>query len=394
MLYVRQYNKKALDRSSISTVDYYKKLINKLNMDTFNLSDEFSSLLDTIRDMRKRLNEQKDEVQNDLSTIRADTHNAGINADNTLDQIQGIIDQCEKELEDLETEVEVECNQCDYCDYCDFTTPEPICVYDDDCNNVDCYEDLPEGTDVESCTWTTTGCTYDGAPGDDCTFTAAGSCYYSDQGNCTFDATSCIYTDTCGNCTFTTEDYCRHNGVVESGTGGGCGLNGAPDADCRHEGTCNWQSETGHCEYSGVCVFNGQCEYNGDCNFTNGDSSCFYTGDCEFSSVGDFGCDNTCAFIGFCTFNNPTGGECSYRQPDPEGPCYQDCTFEWDDSCSECNYTCSYDDDGLSCAYSEECSQDLVCGETSCGECNYTNDCGNYYDCSDSDSCYDCSNDN
>lgn len=368
MLYVNVYNKKSLDRSSISTVDYYKKLINKLNLDTGDLSHEFDDLLRTIRELREHLVEDKKQVQDDLNTIRNDTHEAGINADNTLDAIQKIIDQCEEELEDLETEVEAECNQCDYCDYCDYcsyTSPEPICTYDDDCNNVDCNQCEYE----EGCVWDIT-------------------CAYSGEGECTYNVGSCSYDNTMDDCTFS----------------GQCDYAG----DCTYDGTCSY---IGFCDYTGWCTHEDSCNqcnwssggaepddvsgctYNGSCAFTEtgGSDPCTFSGHCTYDSAGD---SQNCTFTGSCSFDNngncsfvdscgqckfTNDGGCEYAYND----CSNDCVYYWDDDCGNCSYTCSYDDDGLSCAYSEDCGNDLVCGEASCGECGDYSDCGDGYSCGD-----------
>lgn len=309
MLYVKQYNKQALDRSSISTVDYYKRLITVLNDDTLNLSKNLNELLALIQELRGRLAEDKKEIQSDLNKAKEDTKNAHINADNTIKIIQDILDSAEEELETLEDDVEAN-RECD-ANYggCDYEEDCYECVYEEDC-----YEDCSEGCGEAICEY----CDYN-APPPPCTQT--GECDES----CFFDigcAETCDYycegnfNNECYQCTYDTPNTCSHSGSCSFN--GGCTYNG----DCTYDGNCYY---SGACGHSGACAHSGYCDHCDDhieCNYDECGQTCAYDPDCNQNLIcQESGCDE-CA-----------EGDCS--------ECYLEC---WEDcgdfDCGECHEGC------------------------------------------------------
>lgn len=346
MLFIRNYDKFSLDRSSTSIVDYYRQLLSRLNIDIFNLRNDLTDLLNQVRALRTDLINIKNEIQDILNEDRALAQQLGYTS-TEFDAIQGILDAAEEELEDLEKDIEstinrIDCSEipdtCNYTDYtdcsetneepieeppkCDYTSePKPDCSYcsfsviDGDCSEeISCmlcqFDDcnVDRRCDEEGEMWS--------APTNGCTYIEVST---------TDPACNQVYTTTndllCG------EMHCDLDNIHVDTLPENCTFN------CTHYSDCVESSIPVNCTYS--CTDHG-CSYGTACNECNYESSCTHNN---------------------CNFNT---GSCSYTENDY---CNYDSNCGVDVSCSE--WTCGEALEGCNdCGDCNDCGQD--CGEITC----------------------------
>lgn len=368
MLYIKNYDKFNLDKSSRSQYVYYRRKFNALKVDFDYLLSELYDLLSTLQSLRESLLNNKELLQAILHDTKAEFAMANVNADGAFDYIETLLENAETALDSLEedinnsiSEIENNCSQtcsdeiedinneggsceevvncevvvnCDECVYyscyvCSFSYTDPACendmtngTYDPDCNVwVDEWGNtVGGGVDAPD------GCVYT------VSVTDSGEVWWTSNENC--NEVSCIYS-------------------VET---------------CEEAFPCSlWSGCTFECEYSTECTEEIMPE---DCSYNCDDGGCVYEGGagCDYSSNGnevDDECGEEkieCTLYGNECFETECGEAC--------GNCGQDCS-EGDDCgdswCGEDDTGCSEDD---CCVYGggSQSEGDDECGED-CGDC-------------------------
>lgn len=322
---------------------YYTRLINDINIDILEIRDYLVSMLDVVANLRTRLYDIKDNIQEDLDKTKDAYEEAGY-TNSALDKVQEILDGAEEDLGGLEQGVQstinaIDCNEvpegCNYvedctegcneaetpvqpaqpdgefnpddCTYCDYSwgeegsTPHTCHQCDhNDCNvNIDCNQPgHPLSPPPKTCTWSSTS--------------SPNSCkeVISINVDCN-------------------EAICFHHGSYESDCTYTCTWGGSD---------CNEQSLPENCTFS--CNDGTVCNYDGSCQ------------ECTYSSTycgEEYGCNETCVFDdSSCSYNS--SGSCSY---DSDVGFDYGCN-EWADDCREttdCSEGSSDDDSNVVCTY-------------------------------------------
>lgn len=344
MLFIRNYDKFSLDRSSTSIVDYYRQLLSRLNIDIFNLRNDLTDLLNQVRALRTDLINIKNEIQDILNEDKALAQQLGYTS-TEFDAIQGILDAAEEELEDLEKDIEstinrIDCSEipdaCSYTDYtdCSETNEEPTgcgysCTYDVDACTYCAYGSGVTGSDDDTlcAICNHDACAVDMTCNESCTYNPSditpGTCNYietlSPECNETWGTDSRCGEQTCMH-------YCDHLPIGDE-----CPFT------CYHHSSCNELTMPDDCTYT--------C-YDSGCNYNYGCSECDYTsewcGECDFDDC--IFNDDTCTY-------NPDSGcsyddNCGFDYNCDEFNCYEDCSEDCGDCGQECGeITCEGGDD-------------------------------------------------
>lgn len=342
MLYISNYDKYNLDKSSQSMYAYYTRLINDINTDILEIRDYLVNMLDVVAKLRTRLYDIKDSIQKDLDKTKDAYENAGYTND-ALDKVQEILDGAEEDLNGLEQGVQstinaIDCNE----------VPEG-CNYVEDCAE-GCNEEAPvqpaQPEQPGDCGFNVDDCDY-------CAFRASGTegtytCFHCDHNDCSVNTQCGQPVDdkpwTYPGCN---DPTCTYVINLEPG----CGELIHVDGDC-NEVTCQYKG-------SG-------CDFANDCTYT-----CQWSGtECGEASLPED-----------CTFSCQDQTVCNY-----DGSC-QECTYS-SDYCGEeygCNETCIFDDDSCTYDTDSDCSYDSDIGfDYDCSE--WVEDCGEQTDCSESSS--------
>jgi hypothetical protein len=351
MLYISNYDKYNLDKSSQSMYAYYTRLINDINTNILEIRDYLVNMLDVVAKLRARLYDIKDSIQEDLNKTKDAYEDAGY-TNGALDKVQEILDGAEDDLQGLEQGVQstidaIDCNE----------VPEG-------CNYVeDCMEGCNEAEPVQPPEQPKDGGDFNPDDCSYCAFRASGTegtytCIHCDHGDCNVNTT-------CGepvdekpwsypgekdpNCTYVV--------ALEPG----CGQLIHTDGDC-NEVTCTYKG--GGCDFANDCTYT--CQWGGtecgeaslpeDCTFSCQDQTvCNYDGSCQECTYSseycgeEYGCNETCVFDdSSCTYDS--SGSCSY---DSENGFDYGCN-EWADDCREsadCSEGSSDDDSNVVCTY-------------------------------------------
>ena len=350
MIYIKEYDKFNLDKSSKTALDYYNHLISEVNYDLNELKDYLLGLLDYVNSLKVELQELKDEIQGDKDQTVTVFSNLGYNANATFAQIQGLLDKAEESLNEVSQNIEVTISEID----CGQVT----CDYTAGCSEsstVDCNEKIV-------CTYSEP-CSQN--PYDNCTF-----CSYTvtdSEGFGNKDCTVCNYSDCAVDLT------CNEATGINPGNIDNCGFEEYTDLDCgetySHKGDC--------AEY--ICSYHGSpgenSDYNDNCKFT-----CDHHSPCKEASMpegctykcDDYGCNYTGGDAG-CDYKSPYCAEC-YGTNTPDCAWQQDsCTYDTSDTCHYDSSTgFDYDCFEWDC---RQCSQG-GCNQSSCSEGCSQGDCG------------------
>lgn len=359
MLYIRQYDKFNLDKSSINQYNYYRTKFNDLSIDIDALLSELQSLLDTIQVLRQQLNDNKDMLYSILNDTKSVFAQAKVSADSTFDYIENLLDNAEQALDNLEESI-------------NNTIQEILddCSQVVDCSDVDCTEGVNSSEEEDI--------------------------IINDEGGDTQGHCSYSYTDTtCGEtntCNVQTDSSCREGIDLDCGEPTGwapdCTYSQYVDAMCGETITVDESCSQMNCTYgqgdpdtapnvdncSFNCAHSSGCSEDtmpSDCTYTCTDGGCVYDGgaDCTYSSNGNDVDDECGEEIIECTLY---GDECFETEcGEACGNCGQDCS----EDCGDCGDSwCGEDDTGCSeddcCVYSggSQSEGDDDCGED-CGDC-------------------------
>lgn len=338
MLFIREYNAKSLDRSSVSMIDKYNTRLDRVGQLLDNLSSLVNSLLSLIRDIRTLLGKSKQRIYDNLDQVKEVIEGNGITGteatiktiEDALEAGDKAIDEAEAQLEDIEAAIN--CSE----EYCNDANDNVGVECGETCNQTP--------SDDDSCN--VCGFAVNGGGGG-----GYFDCEVCDQSDCKVDL-SCdepdVYYTGKGGCLY--NEYCTLDGL-------GCDETYKVDHNC-NEGSCN---HSGNFNIPEGCTFD-----------------CSHSTPCQESAMPD-GCTYTCTDGKGCSYG---GDDCSYGtvcgQPDS---CNQsDCSqYDCGEPCGEtCHMTTDDDDSGDSgsCGEDDDLSDDEYYGgddgdSDMCGE-----DCG------------------
>lgn len=350
MLFIREYNAKSLDRSSVSMIDKYNTRLDKVGQLLDMLSSLINNLLSLIRDIRNILGQSKQRIYDNLDQVKEVIEGNGITGtDSTVDAIEGALEAGDKAIDEAEATLEgveraIECSE----EYCDDTTTDVECG--ETCNetpSTDIFEscevcaytedlDVPEGHPcgliggVNTCAVCAhEGCNVSIGCNEECNMMGNG-------GNCTYSYTQ---DPTCGQGT-STDASCNEIACTQSHT------TDAPEGcnfTCSHFSACQELPIPDDCTYT--CKDGDSCNYDSSCN------ECSYSSVCSLGAIDALDCTDAC-FEHYLECGEACGETCHMTTtPEDRG----------DGECSE--GSCGEDDE----SDDGPCNQ-FDCSEYDCGE--------------------------
>lgn len=417
MLFIKNWNKASLDKSSNSIVSRYKSKISSLADKTESLRQLLNDLYDEAVVLNDRIIIDKQAIQEDLNDTATDLRETCNNSSwgqAEIESVQGLLDEAEEDISDIQTDIDIatgclvvcqsgqgsdcsqSCNQpcsqpcnesaCNPCEACDAGQ----CYVNDntgDCTAVNggCNEasEDPVGCDLmdsDDCVVIVGGvfnCTGVNTIIDDC----YGGCYNNQS--CDSQAKTC---PKCHGSEIDIIEICTGCDTDQKTT---CGTFDTQDG-------CDTDNTTGNCD-----------EYNatGNCDTKNTTGTCTYTNtpgtDCVGEVTGTCGTDNdapiekpedTCSIFNkpgtICKLYNSSDTDCD--SANSKGDCY---SFNITGNCDNINATgtCKTNDDNSFCPINNTGDQVLCGKDNNTGNCERDNDTGN---CGEMNETGNCHNDN
>lgn len=420
MLFIKNWNKASLDKSSNSIVTKYKNKISSLTDKTDALRKLLEELYDEALILNERIKIDKQAIQKDLNDTATDLRETCGNSSwgqDEIQKVQDLLDRAEEDIEDIKTDIEIttgclvvcQSGQDAGCGQASTPCNESTCLIGNaptDCNETPTEPETPEEEEPEDCVVIVNGefeCTGTDSTIDNC----YGGCYNNQS--CDSQTKVCPkchgsevdIIETCTECDTDQKETC---GTIDSQAG----------CDTLNEtGNCYEDNDTGDCTGDNLA---GDCwSHNliGDCVTDNNAGSCNVkvSGNCETeNNATEVDDNNVCAirnkdqdcqslnsngtncvknnFNGDCTGENKNGncysenGEGTCKTNDGESFCYAENTND--------AKTCAYDDNGA-----QNCTQDNNNGDCStknfAGDCDTNNSEGT---CTSLNKTGDCYNDN
>lgn len=404
MLFIKNWDKASLDKSSNSIVAKYKNKINALTDKTDALRKLLGELYEEALILNERIKVDKQAIQEDLNDTASDLRDTCGNSSwgkKELENAQDLLDRAEEDIEDVKTDVEITtgclvvcqsgqgagCGQPLPCDETSVSTPEDTCEIivngEFECTGSDSYIDNCYGGCFgnQSCDSQTKVCP---------------KCHGSEVD----------VTETCWSCDTDQKETC---GTVDSQAG--CEFNNDSGnctmindvGDCTQDnnsGNCNRHNSVGKCDHSnyvGDCV----SSVSGNCGTDNDAIEVFEDEACEVMNSKDEGCkkfnseDTNCYgdnLYGNCTQDNKYG-DC-IRSND-EGNC------QYDNRGSSCDTRnigdevhCTSNDNAENCTVSNnngDCASVNLMGDCDTsnmqGNCDSYNSSGDCYESNDEGNC-------
>ena len=419
MLFIKNWNKASLDKSSNSIVARYKSKISSLADKTESLRQLLNNLYDEAVVLNDRIKVDKQAIQEDLNDTSTDLRETCGNSSwgqAEIESVQGLLDEAEEYISDIQTDIDIAtgclvvCQSAQGSD-CGQSCNETACIPCEAMVGGDCYAYDNAGdcslmdSEEEDCAVIVGGvfnCTGVNTIIDDC----YGGCYNNQS--CDSQKKTCpkchgseidiieICTGcdvdqktTCGS--FDTQDGCDTDNAT-----GNCDTDNTT-GDCEtknNSGDCSNKNNVGSCiqEDGGILCkgqeVSGNCGKTNDsptnipaepCNFVNNNGApckaVNQLGDCvKINSYGDCYSDNKngdCYTLNKCSMLNTTRGTCQINDND---------TF------------CDTDNDSNQekCGYNDNGAENCVIGNNN-GDCNNDNDNG---DCSEKNNVGNCTIDN
>ena len=359
MLFIREYDTKSLDRSSVSMIDKYNTRLNKVDELLDELSSTIDILLSLVRDIRNTLGQSKQRVYNNLDQVKEVVNGNGITGtDSTIDAIESALATGDRAINEAEIQLEniqnaIDCSE-EYNVEIDGTLQ-----CGENCNQTSTNPDQPSSCSEpfsSDCSF----CSFDNRDSEqfdnfDCTVCAFGDCSVDvttgeDCGLPSGSIENCAhssYTDLeCGQ-TYTTDADCNQHGCLHNGSiGPDCGNDYGKGCtfDCTHSSTCSEYAMPEDCTHH--CV-DGGCNYSDDdCTYV---TTCGQPDVCNEISCGQYDCGEECGETCHQTIECSLGGDCS--EDCSEDSCGEDCGDYSDDDYyggDDCGEACG-EDCGDSC---------------------------------------------
>jgi hypothetical protein len=330
MLFIKEYNAKSLDRSSVSMIDKYNTRLGRVSQLLIRLSALIDNLLSLIRDVRNTLGKCKQRVYDNLNQVKEVI--SGNNIKGTESTVQAIEDalkagdeaiaRAESTLQGVQKEME--CNE----EPGVKTQPEGDCG--EPCNEV---PSETETTDCDYCDVTTNTISDTGTQTTTCQISI--NC----QNDISCNEPACFYTITGGG-TYTTTIDNKCDQITSVGAGGVI----PPTAE---------ENCTFYCTHSTPCQ---ESPMPHNCTYSCADSGCNYTSnDCAYGTICNMTCDQPAPEIEACG-NCGQGYGCG----------------DWSEFCGEVGggSTGKGDEGCGDCGDCGNCGQGEGCGDWSefCGE--------------------------
>ena len=305
MIYTQAMDKSALDRSSISVIDYYKNLIGSEVIRLNELRKLLISLQSTALDISKQLQDQREIMYSQISTMPTNSQGQK----DLLEEAKRLLDLCEEDLQNILDDIQnkLNCLSGCYgsCQKDDFSEEQPTCndavCNDTVCNEAGCNDSgICTNDDYLCIEGNTVACINNDTT---CVIGVRPYCISCNEGVQTCDTTCYsddIVTPECNPCN-TGQGHCVKCNEGTNNTE--CDATIDSQVGCIHEnesGDCQAENEVGDCVEDNSA---GNCEAknrHGDCIESN------ISGECKFD-------DYACAFeneSGRCVGAN-TFGDCN-----------------------------------------------------------------------------------
>lgn len=383
MLFIKNWNKASLDKSSNSIVSRYKSKISSLADKTESLRQLLGDLYDEAVTLNDRIKVDKQAIQEDLNDTATDLRETCNNSSwgqEEIESVQGLLDEAEEDISDIQTDIDIAtgclvvcqsgqgsdcgqpCNQ-----PCGESCNQP-CGESAPCNDTVCNENAgcneasedPEGcflmdSEEEDCVVIVGGvfnCTGVNTIIDDC----YGGCYNNQS--CDSQKKTC---PKCHGSEIDIIEICTGCDTDQKTTCGTFDTQDGCDTD-NATGNCDTDNDTGNCETKNVF---------GTCTYTNTRGT-----DCVGTVTGNCGTDNDsptekpenpCVIFNkpgtICTNGNQPGSDCitinnngDCNHNNAVGNCYTH------NSCALFNTTkgtCQINDNDTFCDTDNEWNQDL-----------------------------------
>ena len=415
MLFIKNWNKASLDKSSNSIVSRYKSKISSLADKTESLRQLLNDLYDEAVVLNDRIKVDKQAIQedlNDTSTDLRETCNNSSWGQEEIESVQGLLDEAEEDISDIQTDIDIatgclvvcqsgqgsDCGQpCNQPCYESCNQPCSQSCNESSCNPCEarvggCNEasEDPVGCeliDSEDCTVIVGGvfnCTGVNTIIDDC----YGGCYNNQS--CDSQKKTC---PKCHGSEIDIIEICTGCDVDQKTT---CGSFDTQDG-------CDTDNETGNCETKNTT---------GNCDTKNSTGICLYTNtpgtDCVGEVTGNCGTDNdaisevpedTCTLKNkpgtICKISNSPGTDCQTTnhyhsdcvEYNIDGDCY---SLNKTGNCDNLNKTgtCKTDDNINVCPGDNTGDQSLCGKDNNTGNCYLDNTTGNCETSNPSGDCY------
>ena len=369
MIYISDWNKSSLDRSSNSIISVYKKRINDLTDRTIELKQFIDDMRDEVNKLTEIVNTQRDKIREQSTDVKQDVEgkcsNAGWHED-VFTEVETLLDETSTIIEDVNANIDLSDLCLVSCQACNAT-----------CNRND------SGTSNEECNAGDTLCIaaicslgYTGCPGG---FSCMPSysediCQILIDGHCKGTQTTSVEcsggchgnqgcgtpnTGTCTNCEGGTIDTHTVCSSCDGGTQTECGT---ADECSSGQGTCSPNDKPICTRNVGGCTGQQMCDAFDNCTTTE-----------------NMGCESRNSANG-CISHNDQGG--CYNNND-QGVCYTDNATGQCTNSDSCSNKCSLFEK-LGCGV----GQMLCSNGQSCDNCDNGNACGaGQATCSPNDSC-------
>ena len=342
MLFIRNYNAKSLDRSSVSMIDKYNARLDKVGELLNNLSSLISNLLSLIRYIRTLLGQSKQRIYNNLDQVKEVIDGNGITGtEATIEAIEDAlaagdeaIDEAEAKLEGIEAAIE--CNEA----YCNDTNVDVSCgeiIIPEACNETT--------VDDEGCAYCQVSTSLQDEDGN---VISSGLCSVCNHEGCNVDRTCNEETNTqvpINGCDYTniTDLSCGQiTNIDQTCSEINCTQNCTQASDncpftCGHSSDCQQLTIPDNCTYT--CIDNGSCNYDESCNECSYSTSCGQVESCNQFDCDQYDCGEPCGET--CHMANDEGdcseGSCGEGEESDDGPCNQyDCSeYDCGEPCGE-----------------------------------------------------------
>ena len=420
MLFIKNWNKASLDKSSNSIVARYKSKISSLADKTESLRQLLNNLYDEAVVLNDRIKVDKQAIQEDLNDTSTDLRETCGNSSwgqAEIESVQGLLDEAEEDISDIQTDIDIAtgclvvcqsaqgsdcgqpCNQ-----PCSESCNQPC---SQSCNETAC---IPCEARVGGCNEASedpVGCEFIDSEEEDCAVIVGGvfnctgvntiidDCY----GGCYNNQSCDSQKKTCPKCHGSEIDIieiCTGCDVDQKTT---CGTFDTQDG-------CDTDNATGNCETKNAT---------GNCDTKNTTGTCTYTNtpgtDCVGEVTGNCGTDNdalsevpedTCTLKNkpgtICKISNSPGTDCQRTnhydsdcvEYNIDGDCY---SLNKTGNCDNLNKigTCKTDDNINVCPGNNTGDQSLCGKDNNTGNCYLDNTTGN---CQSENTTGNCYNDN
>ena len=110
MLFIKNWNKASLDKSSNSIVSRYKSKISSLADKTESLRQLLNDLYDEAVVLNDRIKVDKQAIQEDLNDTSTDLRETCGNSSwgqEEIESVQGLLDEAEEDISDIQTDIDI-----------------------------------------------------------------------------------------------------------------------------------------------------------------------------------------------------------------------------------------------------------------------------------------------